>query len=246
MAARIFALLLAATTGVLAQQSTASSAVDLSAPVLQVHASLPQMNTFAWLPEDIHETITRVQAIADQKGIAGADGLEIPIFLMTRTYTPAELRAQYEQLACSADAVVTGHTSVWVAHLNSSGHGIYTDYDFAVDTVIKDNPKAPLSINQHIVMARPGGALQLGTGTIKIINIRPSSFPHLETGNEYLIFVSFVPLSGGYQAADPFGSFIASGAQWKIMQEAYSVLMLPEFTHESFPTAISQWVASCK
>jgi len=204
-----------------------------------------------WLNEDLREYIARAQAIADQRGITDqygkpADGLEFPIIELTRTYTPAELRTQYEQLACSADAIVTGHTSVWVHHLNSSGRGIYTDYDFAVDTVIKDNPKAPLSMSQHIVMVRPGGSLQLGTGTIKTIIISPGSFPHLETGSEYLIFLSFVPLSGGYEAAGPFGSFIATGAQWTIMREAYSVLTLPEFSRDGFPPAISQWIASCK
>ncbi len=207
------------------------------------------MNTFAWLPEDVSEAIARAQALADQRGIAGADGLEIPIIEMTRTFTPAELLAQYEELACASDAIVTGHTSIWLHHLNSSRQGIYTDYDFVVDTVIKDNAKAPLSMSQHIVMARPGGSLQLGTsGTIKTIIISPGSFPHLETGSEYLIFLNFIPPSGGggYQAADPFGSFIATGAQWTIMRKAYSALTLPEFSRDGFPPAITQWIASCK
>ncbi|MGH9819798.1 MAG: hypothetical protein ACRD43_06480, partial [Pyrinomonadaceae bacterium] len=64
-------------------------------------------------------------------------------------------------LACNADAVVLGSITAKSSQLTEDETFIYTDYQFTVDEVIKDNVLSPISLNAVLEVARPRGLISL-------------------------------------------------------------------------------------
>lgn len=157
-----------------------------------------------------------------------------------------ELLQKYKTMACGADAIVLGHTDVWMHHLSSSRTQIYTDYDLAVDKIIKNNQGSAISTTKHIVVTRPGGSLPLGTGTLKIVDVQPGGYPHLQVNTAYLIFLHYIPECSGYEALGSLATFVASYSQWTIASKAFANFTLPDFTKGILETSIASWLSSCR
>src|SRR5262249_10706781 len=79
------------------------------------------------------------------------------------------------------------------------GDYIFTEYDVSVETVLKNNPAAPVHIEDHLIYVRPGGKVNLNG---RDITISEAVYPHLNVGSRYLLFLRYIPSTGAYRNPD--------------------------------------------
>ena len=219
-----------------------SGGLDLSAPSLRSHATLLQNNNLG-VYDKLTDVLKRAEEKAAAKGISSS-GLNIITNDPVQPGTPVQVIESYKKLACLADSIAIGHPNTWLYHLTESGASIYTDYDFVVETVLKDNRTSPLAA--HVVLTRPGGSLKLGTGQLQTINAKPEIFPPLQTTMRYMLFLKYVPASGGYEAYGGNATLVASAGRWNVVRKALSNIALPEFALTVMEQNVLAWVSSCE
>lgn len=108
------------------------------------------------------------------------------------------------RLACNADLIIVGSVIGKAAHLTENESFVYTEYNLTVNEIIKNNESAPVEIKQEIEAVRPGGVIKLENRVIKVVD---KSFAPLKINNKYLLFLKFVPDTGGYKAFNTAGDF---------------------------------------
>lgn len=120
---------------------------------------------------------------------------------------------------CSSDLVVTGMMRSHAAHLTEDETFVYTDWGFVVDEILLNNEKEPADHGGEIIVAVPGGTLELDGGTVRA-SCREYADVSFEVNKEYLLFLYLHPSSGTYSLKAPFGfSFSgesASGLQRRV------------------------------
>jgi hypothetical protein len=223
-------------------QTTPTSTVDLTSPNLQVHASLSQNNPPG---TPLPDRLRTAQSIAASKGIPwrGIDIVSGDEVGNVAGLNNTSLLTLYQKRACLADAIVVGHPTSWLHHLSASGTAVYGDYDFAIETVLKDNLKDPFRLRPDILVTRPGGSLTLANGPV---TFQSDGFPHLQADLSYLLLLKYIPASSGYQTIDSFSTLVVKGSSWAIARKAFSSLVIPGFTRGTLEGTISQWLRSCK
>jgi hypothetical protein len=220
---------------------TAEEAVDLSSALLEANAALPQHNP----PGDkLTDVLDRMAVRPPSTATHGIEAITLEGTGNAAGLTPESITAFYRRRACAADAIVIGHPVKWQYHLSASGTSIYGDYDFAVESVLKDTSAAP-HVKTHIVVTRPGGNMTLGTGTLSDVKVTLQAYPPLQPDQSYLILLEYVKASGAFQGVDAFATFVRSGSAWRIARKAYSAFALPLFELGMFEPAIQQWLAAC-
>jgi len=214
---------------------TTEETVDLSSAVLRANAALPQHNPPGEKLKDVLDRMAArpplisthaIESITSDDAVGG---------------TPEQMTALYRKRTCAADAIVTGHPIKWQYHLSSSGTAIYGDYDFAVESVLKDTATAP-HLKNHIVLTRPGGTMTLGTGAISDVKDTRQAYLPLEPDGSYLILLQYIPASGAYQGVDAFATFVQTSGAWRMARRAYSAYALPLFELGTFELTIRQWL----
>lgn len=96
-----------------------------------------------------------------------------------------------------ADAVVIGVAKKGVSALTADEGFIYSDWEFEVEEILKDNASSPLSVFGGITVTRPGGTLTLHG---KEIYARETNFLSFVPGARYLLFLKFLPKTNAYEA----------------------------------------------
>lgn len=99
-------------------------------------------------------------------------------------------------MACEADAVVIATVQSKVSQIIDEGTFVFTDYELTVTEVLKNDAAAPIVANGSITYTSPGGAVELNGRTIRAVDQR--SYP-LEVGENYLLYLKFIPETGAYQ-----------------------------------------------
>ena len=221
---------------------TPSDSVDLHAPYLAFYARLPQYPIYQ---SDLFTLLKNMEADAVSRGDV-SDGISVTSSDEGPFRSGSQYLHSYRELACLADAVVVGRTDVWLHHIAASHTYIYTDYDFVVDKVIKNNERSPLGPQNHIVITRPGGSLPLGTGRLKWVNVQPPEYPHLQANTAYLLFLRYIPETGGYFALGPLATLSANFGQCLIVRKKYSGLVLPDLEIGALDKNIPRWSAACE
>jgi hypothetical protein len=225
-------------------QST--STVDLNSSTLAVHGTLPLNNMPFW-NSDLIADATNLQSSAKAKGLP-SDSVIVSADDHERPATGQQVVAMFQRLACSAevDLIAVGHPNQQLSHLTPSNKMVYTDYDFVVDQVVKNNAAAPVSPQEHIVVTRLGGVVKVttafGPATIEM-NI--GFYPPLEAGTTYLMFLGYVRASGGYQTGGMNGTLVGMGGQWMMARKAYSTMVVPELSRDGLTANIGTWLGSC-
>lgn len=115
-------------------------------------------------------------------------------------------------LSCNADAVIVGIVKSKTAHLTEDETFVYTEYDFSVEDILKNNSASPIEVNHKIQFTRPGGLIKLDN---QLIRVDDKSYPALETKKKYLLFLKFVPSANGYIVSDAKGDFIFENDSFK-------------------------------
>jgi hypothetical protein len=108
-------------------------------------------------------------------------------------YPPFFLRVK----VCSADMVVVGTPVSGVSHMTAEKHFLYTDWQFRVIEIFKNNSKAPVPAEASITVIRPGGQLKIGERTVYAAE---NNFKDFYPGEQDLLFLEFIPETGAYKA----------------------------------------------
>ena len=112
-----------------------------------------------------------------------------------------------QSAVCNANAVVVGTLNSKNSQLTEQGNFIFTDYEMAVEEVIKNNSAAPIALNNTITVTRAGGVVQLNG---RVIRAKVEDFKPMAVGQRYLLFLRFIPATGSYLAYGN-GSFQLEG-----------------------------------
>lgn len=118
----------------------------------------------------------------------------------------------FKNLTCKADAVVLGLVQSKTAHITLDETFVYTEYDFLVKDVVKNNPFSQIDTKEIIQITRPGGLINLDN---QVIRVEDRSYPLLQTGKEYLLFLRYVPSTDGYMISSFEGDFVLEGSSYK-------------------------------
>jgi hypothetical protein len=110
-------------------------------------------------------------------------------------------------LAAESDLVVLGKTGTGTAHMTAEKDFLYTDWNFIVEEVLKSNANSPVYPGATILVTRPGGKLQVNGRTVYATC---GDFLDFATGQEYLLYLRFVPETGAYAIGGGWGSFAVS------------------------------------
>lgn len=141
-----------------------------------------------------------------KKRVGDVEIIETPPIRVEVTNRPPFIKA----VACEADAVVVGEVRGKVSsQFTEGGRFIFTDFEMTVESVIKNNPSAPLGAGAAVVISRPGGELRLGDKTIRAVD---ESFKPFNAGGRYVFFLRYIPSAGSYQAFSN-GSFQLKGGR---------------------------------
>lgn len=100
-------------------------------------------------------------------------------------------------ISSGADAVVIGVAKSAASGLTPDEGFIYTDWQFEVEEILKDNISSPLGIFSNITVTRPGGSLTLSG---KKVLARHTNFLPFSPGARYLLFLRFLPATNAYEA----------------------------------------------
>ncbi|HWW74001.1 MAG TPA: hypothetical protein VNZ44_01320 [Pyrinomonadaceae bacterium] len=116
-----------------------------------------------------------------------------PVFSLT----PGEKRAPLEEAVGGSDAVVVATVRAKESQLTEDEKYVFTDYEVTVKEVLKDNAASHLSASDVLTVTRPGGKVLLGGHLITVVDegVKP-----LTVGDEYLLFLKFIPETGTYAA----------------------------------------------
>lgn len=106
--------------------------------------------------------------------------------------------------ACIADAIVTGTVRGKSSQLTENGEFIFTDYEFTVDDVVKENSSSAIRTDGEITVTGPGGTILLSGKRIRAID---SILAPLTAGQRYLLFLKFIPATDSYREIQSGGSF---------------------------------------
>jgi hypothetical protein len=230
---RVLPGLFAATAVMMAQ------AVDLTAPALQANADISEN----WGGEQkIAGALTKGQASAASMGVPW-QGLRIKLIDEPSEYSSKSVLALFQGLACMADAIVVGHTDTWLTHLSGWQNSLYSDYDFVIDSLLKDSSTAHIGHKTDIVVTRLGGDALFSEGQLDFNDTR---FPRFEAGKTYLLLLKYIPASSSFTAIGAWSTLVLRGDQWMILREAYAGAFIEGFAHGTLESSIARWLPSCK
>jgi hypothetical protein len=110
-------------------------------------------------------------------------------------------------LAADSDLVVLGKTGTGTAHMTAEKDFLYTDWDFTVEEVLKNNATSAVHSGATIIVTRPGGKLQVSG---RIVYATCGDFLDFAPGQEYLVYLRFLPETGAYAVSGGGGAFAVS------------------------------------
>jgi hypothetical protein len=108
------------------------------------------------------------------------------------------------ELAQSSDAVLTGTVVSKSSQITTGGTYVFTDYELRVAEVFKDAATHTLRPDTTITVTRPGGKVLLFG---QVAHFRDNWFKPLLPGRRYVLFLTYLPSTGAYQAVNADGTF---------------------------------------
>lgn len=106
------------------------------------------------------------------------------------------LSGYLQALTRKSDAVILGRVRSKSSQLLDEGTFTFTDYEIAVTEVLKSNAVVPVELNSNITYTSTGGAIQLNGHIISAVDYRNEP---LQVGEDYLLYLKFVPETGAYK-----------------------------------------------
>jgi hypothetical protein len=179
------------------QSSTASSKRDEGTPI-QEGVMTERQKKHSKIFKGF-EGATRGRKLRDL--VAERGDIDVREDLGTTFLPPSfNLHENLQRLACEADAVVIGTVKSKSSQLIEEGTFVFTDYEVAVEEILKNNFAAPIQQNNAITVTRSGGTVKLNGHIVRAIDYRDKP---LEIGEHYLLYLKFISDTGAYR---PFGN----------------------------------------
>ena len=122
-------------------------------------------------------------------------------------YIASDPRGTLAMLSCENDLVVVGKFGKATSYPTEDLGYIYSDLDFTVQEVVKNNRSAPVTAGQDITITRPGGLLTINGRHVYAVS---EAFPLFHLGQEALLYLRSLPSVGTYSLGAPTG-FVLSG-----------------------------------
>jgi hypothetical protein len=101
------------------------------------------------------------------------------------------------EFACMSDAVVVGTPESGVSHMTADLDFVYSEWKLRITSVLQDNPKSPILGSNEISVVRAGGTLTING---RLVIGKELNFPEFQPGDEYLLYLKYIPESGSYKA----------------------------------------------
>ena len=133
---------------------------------------------------------------------------ELPQKMFQSDAPPVQLGTILRDLTNSSDAVLIGIVKDRASFVTEEGTFVFTDYDLAVEQILKNNPVNLLHPSDKVSVTRPGGDLQLNGHSVRALD---RSLAPLLVGGRYLLFLDYIPDTGAYKAFNSHGSFRIQG-----------------------------------
>lgn len=115
-------------------------------------------------------------------------------------------------LSCSADAIIVGSVISKSAHLSEDETFVYSEYEFSVKNILKNNSVSPIKVNNSVEVTRPGGIVIINNQRIRV---EDSAYEPLQKNKEYVLFLRFVRSANGYVVASEEGDFALENNSFK-------------------------------
>ncbi len=111
-------------------------------------------------------------------------------------------------LTYAADAVVIGTIKEQItSQLTENEEFLFSEYDLVVEDVIKYNPNASIAPASVISVIRHGGKVKFNG---KVISAVVATFSPFIEGDQYLLYLKYIPETQSYQAFSN-SSFLIDG-----------------------------------
>ncbi len=221
--------------------SNQGSKVNLASPSLQGNADLTIFHMGPQL--DVWMSGARATAASKEISWTGLDVIAFPGLPAALPNTSSVgIAAIFQQRVCQVDLVAVGHIQASASHLSASRNVVYTDYDFVIDRLLKDNRTAPIGSAPDLVVTRLGGSVVLAEGNLKLISLE---FPELQPNAIYLLFLDSIGATSSYFARDEFSTLMLIGDNWAILQKSYASVTIPGFTRGTFESSLADWLGYC-
>lgn len=123
----------------------------------------------------------------------------------------------FRYLVCTSDAIVFGSPQSKTGQLTEDESWVYTEYDFLVKEILKDNLNARLEKDGIIQITRPGGLVKLDN---YVFRIKDEGIQQLKKNKDYLLFLRYVPEVNGYIVASSYGDFVLNGNRFDSLSKA--------------------------
>jgi hypothetical protein len=151
-------------------------------------------------------------------------------------------------ISCDADAVIVAVPTSSEADLTADGKGLFTDYRFEIESVLKNSTTKQLE-NSSIIVTRPGGETTING---RRVQIRIDNFPQFIVGQRYLLFLRHLTATDTFEAfevgsfefskeaivpfrTDLFSSIPSLRNESAFLTEVRAAVTAP-CTHQRFPT----------
>ncbi|MGA9767660.1 MAG: hypothetical protein WBV94_01365 [Blastocatellia bacterium] len=152
---------------------------------------------------------------ADPKGKVMGTIITVGVGAVPDPQTPEEFLGE---LAHKSDVVIKGTVIRKISQITEDDSFIFTDYDIVVTAIFKDNAADPIDTDKPIVVTRPGGKI---AGDGFVVKADDEKFLPLLLNHEVLLFLTFIPETRAYKAADPRGSFELNGSSIRPLSEMH-------------------------
>jgi len=165
-------------------------------------------------PNDWNRRLSDLVQLVRERGLSGKEvgtAIGIPTVPDLGQYRETGLEF-LSKLVCKSDAIVVGSFQIKSAHLTDDEKFIYTGYDLSVSNILKNTTDGSISLQKTIEVTRPGGRINLDG---QIVRVEDRSYSPLQKGQDYLLFLRFVPSAGGFMVADVKGDFVQDGDKFR-------------------------------
>lgn len=121
-----------------------------------------------------------------------------------------------QDLACNADAVAVGTPTSKSSYMLDDETFVYTEYEFRISDILKNNSVSPMEVDKNIQITRPGGFIKLDN---QLIRVTDQSYETLQLKKSYLLFLKYVPGADGYMVSDSKGDFTLDNASFRSLSK---------------------------
>jgi hypothetical protein len=146
------------------------------------------------------------------------DDIHIRRSLPFRFGSPDQTRSDVDEIkriTCAADAIVVATVKHSASQITASQSFVFTDYGLLVQEVLRNNTPEVIHQESEISVTRPGGAVLVDGRRITAID---ESFLPLRRGNQYLLFLRYLPETESFASIETGESYELSATGLQLLK----------------------------